>query len=141
MIDAVQVMYNIFDQAAAAELFPLCQQHDVGVIARSPLYYGALASPGPERGFPPDDWRRDYFFDEHRRETAARVAQLAGEVEAPDRSVADLALRFSLSHAAVSTVAVGMHAREQVDANMRALGHGALDATKRSALAGHRWLC
>lgn len=142
-IDAVEVMYNVFDQGAAAALLPLCQGHDVGVIARSPLYFGALA-PSPEGGmrdFPPEDWRSDYFFDAHRRETEERVQRLAGEVEPPCRSVSDLALRFCLSHPAVSTVAVGMRTREQVEANIEALRHGPLDTGKRAALSDHKWLC
>lgn len=142
-IDAVEVMYNIFDQSAAAALLPLCQGHDVGVIARSPLYFGALA-PSPEGGmrdFPPGDWRSAYFFDAHRRETEERVRQLVHEVEPPDRSLSDLALRFCLSHPAISTVAVGMRTREHVEANIEALRHGSLGTGKHAALAGHKWLC
>lgn len=137
-IDTVQVMYNIFDQGAAPLLFPLCRKHDVGLIARSPLYYGVLASPAR---FPPGDWRSDYFFDEHRRETEERVQRLASEVEPPDRSVADLALRFALSDPAVSTVATGTRTRAQLETNLRALERGPLTAEKRQSLAGHAWLC
>ncbi len=142
-IDSVQVMYNIFDQGAAAALLPLCRRHDVGVIARSPLYYGALAPSLPENGrkFPPNDWRSGYFFDQHRQETDERVQRLAHEVEPPDRSVSDLALRFCLSHTAVSTVAVGMRTREQVEANLQALGLGHLHEEKFKSLAQHAWLC
>ena len=143
VIDAVEVMYNVFDQGAAAALFPLCQDHDVGVIARSPLYFGALA-PSPEAGmrdFPPEDWRSDYFFDAHRNETEERAQRLVREVEPPDRSLSDLALRFCLSHPAVSTVAVGMRTREHVEANIEALRRGPLEAGKRASLAGHKWLC
>ena len=143
VIDAVEVMYNVFDQGAAAALFPLCQDHDVGVIARSPLYFGALA-PSPEGGmrdFPPEDWRSDYFFDAHRNETEERAQRLVREVEPPDRSLSDLALRFCLSHPAVSTVAVGMRTREHVEANIEALRRGPLEAGKRASLAGHKWLC
>lgn len=141
-IDAVEVMYNIFDQSAATALLPLCQGHGVGVITRSPLYFGALASSrgGDMRDFPPEDWRSAYFFDAHRRETEERVRRLAHEVEPPDRSLSDLALRFCLSHPAVSTVAVGMRTREQVEANIEALRHGSLDASKCASLAGHKWL-
>lgn len=141
-IDTVQLMYNIFDPGPAAALFPLCRKHDVGVIARSPLYYGALSSrierPEP---FPPGDWRGDYFFDEHLAETRERVKQLGHEVEPPDRSVSDMALRFCLSHPAISTVAVGMGTRRHVEANLEALRHGALAPDKLARLGRHKWLC
>ncbi|WP_182466857.1 aldo/keto reductase [Sphingomonas gilva] len=141
-IDAVQVMYNIFDPAAATTLLPLCRKHDVGVIARSPLYYGALASVADKlRRLAPEDWRSGYFFDEHRRETVERVQSLAREIAPQGRSVSDLALRFSLSHPAVSTVAVGMRTRAQVEANMQALRRGGLRDEELRQLAGHAWLC
>ena len=37
MIDAVQVIYNIFDQSPEDELLPYCQKHRIGVLARVPL--------------------------------------------------------------------------------------------------------
>lgn len=138
-IDAIQLMYNIFDQGAAAALFPQCIAHDVGVIARSPLYFGALA--GMARHYPQGDWRAEYFYDEHRRETSARIEKLARAAVPRDGSVSDLALRFSLSHPAVATIAVGMRTREQLEANLRALRDGSLDADRHASLAAHKWLC
>ena len=38
----VQVIYNVFDQAPEDELFPVCQEFNVGVIARVPLDEGSL---------------------------------------------------------------------------------------------------
>jgi aryl-alcohol dehydrogenase-like predicted oxidoreductase len=141
-IDAVQLMYNIFDPAAAAALLPLCQKHGVGVVARSPLYYGALTPGFPDGpGFAEGDWRRSYFFADHRHETAGRVRKLASLVEPPDRSVADLAVRFALSHPAVSTVAVGMRQCAHLEANLQAIAAGPLSAELQTALWGHRWLC
>lgn len=130
LIDAVQVMLNVFDQSAIAAL-PLCEANKVGVIARSPLYFGALA--GRTQGFAPDDWRATYFYEDHRRETEGRVARLANPLET--------ALRYPLSYAAVSTVAVGMRSRKQLEANLEAIVRGPLSADEIAALAAHRWLC
>lgn len=132
-IDAVQGMVNIFDPSAGAALLPLCHRHAVGVIARSPLYYGALAG---RLDFAPEDWRHAYFYHQHRAETEARVAAIA-ELGAP----AELAIRFGLMHPAVSTVAVGMRTPAQVEANLAAAAKGPLDADTLAALARHRWLC
>lgn len=141
-IDCIQTMYNLFDQGAAATLLPLCRRHDVGVIARSPIYYGALsgriAMPEP---FAAGDWRRSYFYDAHLAETRARVARLAPAVEPPDRSVSDLALRFSASHPAVTTVALGLRTPAQVQAALDALARGPLTRDQAKALRAHKWLC
>ena len=141
-IDCVQVMVNLFDPSAAATLLPLCARHGVGVIARSPLYYGALSTRiDASAPFAEDDWRRDYFYDAHLAETRARVARLAADVASPERSVADLALRFALAHPAVTTVAVGMHSLGQVEANLAAIARGPLPPERAAALRAHRWLC
>ena len=52
-IDAVQVIYNIFDQLPAKHLLPLCQEKNVGMLARVPLDEGSLTdSFGVEHRFP-----------------------------------------------------------------------------------------
>ena len=141
-VDCVQVMYNIFDQAAAASLLPSCARHDVGVIARSPLYFGVLAAaPGSFPSFPEGDWRREYFFAEHLEETRRRTELLRQETVAPGGAATATALRFSLSHPAVSTVAVGMRSRRQVEADLEALDQGPVDDETLGRLRPHRWLC
>ncbi|MER3404278.1 MAG: hypothetical protein C4289_03155 [Chloroflexota bacterium] len=35
LVDTVQVIYNVFEQRSAEELFPACREHNVAVIARS----------------------------------------------------------------------------------------------------------
>lgn len=134
MIDSVQAMYNVFDQGAADALFPLCRRHDVGVVARAPFYYGALA--GPARHYPADDWRACYFYDEHALETRGRAERLAAVGPLPA-----LALRFSLAHPAVATVATGVRTRAQLEADLAALEQGPLDPQICAALARHAWLC
>ncbi|MBC9032415.1 aldo/keto reductase [Sphingomonas sp. JC676] len=138
-VDSVQVMYNVFDQGAASALLPRCIEHDVGVIARAPLYYGALAR--MRQPYPRGDWRAEYFYDEHWRETSQRVEMLASTAASFNRSVPDLALRFCLSHPAIATAATGMRTREQLKANLQALGDGPLNAEATLSLGAHKWLC
>jgi aryl-alcohol dehydrogenase-like predicted oxidoreductase len=142
MIDAVQVMHNIFDPQASASLLPLCLRHNVGVVARSPLYYGMLV-PRSERPsvFTADDWRNAFFFDAHLDETQRRADHLETVAEQSGASLSDLALRFSLSHPAVSTIAVGTGSRAHLDANLAALEKGPLGAENLQALSSHKWLC
>lgn len=141
-IDAVQVMYNLFDQGPATALFEACMQHNVAVIVRSPLYAGAISKliemPEP---FDAQDWRRDYFYDDHLAETRSRVRALHKEVDEPDQSVSDLALRFCLSHPAVSTVAIGMRKRRHVYQNVRVTNGPVLPPERLSQLSEHAWLC
>lgn len=142
LIDCIEVMFNIFDQGAAGALFRLCEQHRVGVIARAPLYFGGLSRRVRQpRTFAAGDWRHDYFFDDHITEVRDRVGHLEDALETTGERLEETALRFCLSHAAVSTVAVGMRTQEQVEANLRAVELGPLDEGRLHTLRGHRWLC
>lgn len=138
--DCVQVMYNIFDPKAA-DAFSLCVQRGVSVVARSPLYAGAIAKGWAEVAMLTGDWRHEYFYSDHLDETRSRVAALDREVTLPDRTVADLALRFSLSHPVVSTATVGMRSRDHVALNLQAVERGLLSPDQISSLDKHKWLC
>ena len=66
LIDAVQVIYNIFDQAPEDELFPLCRELGVAVIARVPFDEGSLTGSLTRASqFPQGDFRRMYFGEEN----------------------------------------------------------------------------
>src|SRR5512133_390075 len=66
MIDAVQVIYNIFDQAPEDHLFPACRELDVAVIARVPFDEGTLTGTLTlDSRWPDGDWRNTYFVAEN----------------------------------------------------------------------------
>ncbi len=74
LVDTVQMIYNIFDQAPEDELFPVCRELNIGVIARVPLDEGGLSGKlTPETTFAKDDWRAGYFNPENLRATLERV--------------------------------------------------------------------
>src|SRR5246127_2836707 len=94
LVDAVQVIYNIFDQAPEDELFPACKELNVGVIARVPLDEGSLGGKLTEQTkFPADDWRAKYFGPENLSNTIPRVEQLKAMLP-PEMSLPEMALRF-----------------------------------------------
>lgn len=139
LVDAVQVIYNIFDQAPEDALFALCQQLDIAVIARVPFDEGSLAGQlRADSTFPDGDFRRIYFGPENLGPTVARVDALRAAV-APDRSLAETALRFAISHPAVHTVIPGMRRPAHVQANVAAAERGALAAPDIARLRAHRW--
>src|SRR5487761_1899381 len=127
LVDSVQVIYNIFDQAPEDELFPACVEFDVGIIARVPLDEGSLGGQMTlATQFPANDWRARYFGPENLPETIRRVDELRALV--PEQmSLAEMALRFVLSESRVSTTIVGVRSEKHLVENLGAAVRGGLD--------------
>ena len=139
LVDVVQVIYNIFDQAPEDELFPICQELNIGVIARVPLDEGSLGGKMTlETRFPKDDWRALYFGPENLAKTIHRVDKLK-EILPAGMTLPEMALRFILSHPAVSTTIAGMRKPEHVRQNIATSDAGPLDKTLLAELKKHRW--
>lgn len=140
LIDTVQVIYNIFDQSPEDELFAVCQELDIGVIVRVPFDEGSLTGKiTPQTTFPAGDWRNRYFTAARKREVWERVQPLQGGLG--DREpLPQTALRFCLSHPAVSTVIPGMRSPRHVESNAAASAAGPLPAQTLEVLRRHRWV-
>lgn len=139
--ETIQVIYNIFDQTPAEELLPLCQQRNVGVIARVPFDEGGLTgSLALSTTFHRQDWRRRYFAGEKLRETVERVERLKPVLlKGATRTIAQGALKFCCSHPAVSTVIPGMRGASHVEENLAVADEPVLDAQTLAALKPHAW--
>ncbi len=138
LIDSIQVIYNIFDQVPAAELLPLCEKHRVAVIVRVPFDEGSLTGMlTPQTIFEPDDWRSGYFKGNRLKETCTRVEKLKAFLSPETPALAQLSLKFCLSHPAVSTVIVGMRSEKHVRENASA--GGVLPASVLGPLKTHAW--
>src|SRR5580704_3482795 len=139
LVDVVQVIYNIFDQAPEDELFPLCQKLNVGVIARVPLDEGSLGGKMTlETRFPKGDWRAGYFGPENLAKTIKRVDTLKETLPA-GMTLPEMAMRFILSHPAVSTTIAGMRKAQHVRQNIATSDAGPLDKSLLAELKKHRW--
>ncbi|MDQ5830509.1 MAG: aldo/keto reductase [Actinomycetota bacterium] len=141
VVDTVQVIYNVFDQSPEDELFPACQEHEVGVIVRVPFDEGALtARITPETTFEEGDFRNDYFRGDRKEEVYERVSAIIAELGVTEDEMAEVALRYVLSHPAVSTVIPGMRSPRNVERNM-AVGDGrGLPEDRVRRLKAHRWV-
>ena len=139
LVDSVQVVYNIFDQAPEDELFPYCQEHNIAIIARVPFDEGSLTGTLTSSSrWPEGDFRNLYFNQDHLAATLTRVEQLLPLV--PDSmDLPELALRHILEHPAVSTTIPGMRRPRHVERNMAASDGVRLPPRLRDALRTHRW--
>jgi aryl-alcohol dehydrogenase-like predicted oxidoreductase len=140
LIDTVQVIYNIFDQTPEASLFPLCQKEGIGVIVRVPFDEGSLTGAITESTvFPPGDFRDSYFRGERKKEVAEHVEAILRDIGIERTALPEAALRFCLSHPAVSTVIPGMRSLRSVQSSCAASGLGRLPEKLLALLKNHAW--
>lgn len=141
LIDAVQVIYNVFDQTPEANLFPLCIEHGVGVLARVPLDEGALTGTITEQStFAEGDFRGWYFRNKDRlRDVVKHVEPLQKDLAGVEGTLPEIALRFCLSAPAVSTVIPGMRRVSTVESSCGVSSKGPLPADVMAILRKHAW--
>jgi aryl-alcohol dehydrogenase-like predicted oxidoreductase len=139
-IDAVQVIYNIFDQNPEDELFPACVENDVAVIARVPFDEGSLTGNlSLDSTWPPDDWRSTYFVPENLHSSVAHAEALRSDLP-EGLSMPEAALRFVLSNPDVSTVIPGMRQPRHVASNLACSDLGPVPDDVLAKMRTHRWV-
>jgi aryl-alcohol dehydrogenase-like predicted oxidoreductase len=140
IFDTVQVIYNIFDPSPARALLPACREAGVGVLARVPFDEGALTGAiTPDTTFPQGDFRNQYFGGDRKRQVHERVQKLRGLLGEEAATLPELALRFCLSHDAVSTVIPGMRRIASVEDNAAAGDGRRLSKRLLEELGRHAW--
>src|SRR5271166_4124167 len=138
LIDCVQVIYNIFDQSPEDELFPYCQKNGIGVIVRVPFDEGSLTGKiTPDTTFPEGDFRNVYFAGGRKQESWERALAIVSDLGINMNELPEIALRFCLSHPAVSTVIPGMRSTAHVAANIAASDAGVLPEEMLRKLKKH----
>lgn len=139
LIDAVQVIYNIFDQAPEDNLFPTCRKLDIGVIARVPFDEGTLTGTLTKNTvFPKDDWRSTYFVPENLNSSVDHAEALRPLIPG-GMTMPEMALRFILSNDDVHTIIPGMRSVKHVNANTSTSDGRKLESGLLAKLKKHRW--
>jgi aryl-alcohol dehydrogenase-like predicted oxidoreductase len=140
VFQAVQVIYNIFDQTPEEKLFPLCAEKKIAVLARVPLDEGGLTGTITENTrFERGEFRESYFRGDRKKQVVEHVAALKKDLAGVPGSLAEIALRFCLSNHVVSSVIPGMRRIETVESSSRAATVGPLDAKTLAILKHHAW--
>ena len=139
MVDAIQVIYNVFDQNPEDKLFPLCREKEVAIIARVPFDEGSLTGKmNKQSSWPKGDWRNLYFCKENLIPTMERVEALS-KIVPETMDLPEMALRFILSHPDVQTTIPGMRQVRHVKRNIRTSDGKGLTSELINKLRQHRW--
>jgi aryl-alcohol dehydrogenase-like predicted oxidoreductase len=139
-IDTVQVIYNIFEQEPAAELLPVAQETNTGIIVRVVFDEGALTGKyTAETKFAEDDFRRNYFAGDRLERAARRAEKVKEDIADTGLTMPQVALKFALMHPAVSTVIPGIRNVAQAEANIGASDLPDLSEATMLKLREHNW--
>ncbi len=139
LIDAVQVIYNIFDQSPEDELFPMCRELNVGVIARVPFDEGTLTGTlTRDSRWPKGDWRNTYFGPQNLAQSVERAERLRPLVPR-GMTLPEMALRWILAEPSVGTIIPGMRSERHVRENLAAGDGRPLPPELLAELRKHRW--
>jgi aryl-alcohol dehydrogenase-like predicted oxidoreductase len=119
---ALQVLYNVLNQAPARELFPLAKEKGYGIIARVPLASGLLTGKFRiDSLFASDDVRQNFLTPRRLQEAIERVDEVKSIIGGATRNLAEGALRFVLADEAVSSTIPGARNSRQVEMNVAAM--------------------
>jgi aryl-alcohol dehydrogenase-like predicted oxidoreductase len=141
VVDTVQVIYNIFEQSPEDQLFPACERHQVGVIVRVALDEGGLTGKiTPDAAFEESDFRSEYFRGDRKQQVYERVQKIASDLDITLDQMAETALRYVLSHTAVSTAIPGMRSVRNVERNCQVGDGRGLPKEQVEKLKAHRWI-
>ena len=139
LIDSVQVIYNIFDQNPEDELFPVCRELNIGVIARVPFDEGTLTGTLTlDSHWPKGDWRNGYFVPENLKASVEHAEALRPVVPS-NMTMPEMALRFILANPDVSTIIPGMRKIKNTEMNIATSDAGSLSPEMIQKLRAHRW--
>jgi aryl-alcohol dehydrogenase-like predicted oxidoreductase len=138
-IDAVQVIYNIFDQNPEDNLFPLAEELDIAIIARVPFDEGTLTGTlTKDSKWPAGDWRNSYFVPENLIPSVEHAEALRPLIP-EGMTMPEMALRFILANPTVSTIIPGMRKMKNIEANIAASDGELLSDDLMAKLREHRW--
>jgi aryl-alcohol dehydrogenase-like predicted oxidoreductase len=141
LVDSIQVIYNLFEQRPAEALLPSALEQQVGILARVPFEEGLLTGGlKPGHHFEANDWRAEWLNEERLQEAARRIEALQAYLVFDRPTLASLALKFILSHPAVTATIPGMRKIEHVETNTAASDGQLLDAATLETLKSHAFI-
>jgi aryl-alcohol dehydrogenase-like predicted oxidoreductase len=139
-VDSVQVIYNLFEQEPAAELLDVAKECGVAVIVRVAFDEGVLTGKfTPETIFPADDFRAGYFAGDRLARAVTRVDAIKEDLVGTGYTMPQAALKFILSHPAVTTVIPGIRNPAQAEANCAVSDLPAMPPELLAKLHRHNW--
>lgn len=144
-IDSDQERYSLIDRAHETALIPYCLEHDIAVLAYSPLANGLLSGKiGPERRFPADDLRHNdpRFRPENRQRIQAALEKLRPIADGHGLTLSQTVIAWTVGQPGVTHALVGarnaVQARENAEPGDVELDASELDQIRQAVVETDR---
>ncbi len=136
LLDTIQVRYNLLERQAEKVLFPKALQYGIGVIVRIPLLFGFLTGKfNTDSRFTEDDHRKMNLSPEKLEHYLGQVAKMRPLFDRyPQQTMAQVSLRFCISHPACQVAIPGAKTNKQVEENCAASDFGTIPEHEIPAL-------
>ncbi|PGR99956.1 MULTISPECIES: aldo/keto reductase [Bacillus] len=119
-IDVIQLDYSILNREPENDILPYLQEKNLGAVIRGPLKMGILTGKFTDQTtFPDGDLRQDWPKETWFQDDLRKVEQLRS-LSNPKQTLGQLALRYVLSHPAVSVSIPGAKTANQAAENAAA---------------------
>ena len=121
-VQSLQPPYSMVKRDIEKEILPYCHEHQIGVVAYSPLQTGLLTGKVSKERLAPDDWRhKSEFFKEPKYSRVQKlVEQLRPIAERKNITLAQLAIAWVVSQTGVTSAIVGARNAQQAKENAAA---------------------
>jgi aryl-alcohol dehydrogenase-like predicted oxidoreductase len=142
LVTSQQVVFNLFEQRPAHELFPAGVRTDTAFIARVPFDSGSLIghwTPNTYDQWEPGSVPHTLFRGDRFAETLSRVNALKAVCAPHYPTLAEAAMRFVLSSPRVATVIPGMKDPAEVDMNVAYSDGVPLPRELLAEVSAHQW--
>jgi aryl-alcohol dehydrogenase-like predicted oxidoreductase len=119
----LQIDYSILHRMPENEIFPYCQENNLGILVRGPLAMGILTGKfTAESRFPENDFRQRWHENPDEYKVFLSDLEKVGKLRplAKNRTMAQLALQFAITHPAVTCVIPGAKTVKQLEDNSQA---------------------
>jgi aryl-alcohol dehydrogenase-like predicted oxidoreductase len=143
LVDSIQVVFNMFEQRPAGDLFHAGEASNTAFIARVPLDSGSLIGHWTKDSyatFEPGSQPHTMFRGERFIETFERIEKLKALCKSYYPTLAEAAMRYVLSAPQLSTLIPGMKNKAEVDMNIVYSDGKAFPEQLKAVLAPHGWI-
>jgi len=118
-ITSLQPPYSMLARSIEDEILPYCQEHNIGVIAYSPMKSGLLSGTMTRERIallPKDDWRRNNpDLQDPKLSRTLELVELLGKIgRRHSLTAGEVAIAWTLRHPAVTGAIVGLRHPDQV---------------------------